>query len=132
MRGGYRVKVGLPEGTGAYPDGTSVILVGAVNEFGSDDGRIPERSFLRAAFRDGKTRLDGIRAELVRAVSEGRRDPVEALELLGTEAASMVQDKILAVRQPPNAPSTVKSKGSSNPLVDTGLLRQSITWEVVE
>lgn len=33
---------------------------------------------------------------------------------------------------PPNAPSTIRAKGSSHPLIDTGQLRRSITYVVVE
>ena len=31
----------------------------------------------------------------------------------------------------PNAPSTIKKKGSSRPLIDTGQLRQSISNKVI-
>ena len=35
MKGDNLVKVGLPKGSNNYPDGTSVIMVGNVHEFGS-------------------------------------------------------------------------------------------------
>ena len=44
FKGSTSVKVGLPKGSDAYPDGTSVVMVGAVHEFGSPSRNIPQRS----------------------------------------------------------------------------------------
>src|SRR5690606_28546471 len=41
------VLVGVPKGAGNYEDGTKMAVIAAVQEYGSADGRIPERSFLR-------------------------------------------------------------------------------------
>ena len=53
-RGPNAVKVGLPKGSNDYPDGTSVIMVGAVHEFGSDKMNIPQRSYLRSTVVEKK------------------------------------------------------------------------------
>ncbi len=52
----------------------------------------------------------------------------QGLGLLGEKAKSDVQKKITLISSPPNEPSTRKQKGSSNPLIDTGALRQHINW----
>lgn len=130
-KGGARqVKVGLPKGAADYPDGTSVIAVGATHEFGSDDGTIPERSFLRAAFRKHIKEYRKLGKSLGDRVQRGEMTQEEALEILGTRAAADVKEMIAEVSAPPNAESTVRAKGSSNPLIDTGHLRQQITHEV--
>lgn len=129
---GMRVKIGLPKGAADYPDGTSVIMVGAVNEFGSDDGDIPERSFLRSAMRRFKRQHNALIVKLAKAVTSGNQSPEIALGQLGTVAASHVQDQIRDTTSPPNAPSTIKAKGSSHPLIDTGHLIQSITWQRIK
>ena len=51
-------------------------------------------------------------------------------DLIGLEAAADVVDKINAIQTPPNTDATILKKGSSNPLVDTGHLKQSIRHEV--
>jgi len=52
--------------------------------------------------------------------------------LLGEKAVADVKNKIDAISEPPNAQSTIdKKRGSTNPLVDSGLLRQSVSWERV-
>lgn len=129
--GGYRVKVGLPSGTGSYPDGTSIIKVGVIHEFGSEDGKIPERSFLRSAMRENAKEHNKLAAKLAKAVSNGDQSPDDALELLGTKAAANVRESIVSLTSPANTAATIRAKGSSNPLVDTGLLAQSITHQVM-
>ena len=52
MRKADSVMVGLPKGSNDYPDGTSVIMVGAVHEFGSPSKGIPQRSFLRSTVQE--------------------------------------------------------------------------------
>lgn len=129
---GMRVKIGLPVGSSPYPDGTDVILVGAVQEFGSADGSIPERSWLRRAMRANRKEHSAAARKLARTVELGEGNPKEALEKLGLIAAGNVRQTIVAVASPPNKPGTVRAKGSSNPLVDTGHLVQSVTHKVVE
>ena len=50
--------------------------------------------------------------------------------LVGAYAADVIQQRIVDLKEPPNSPITIALKGSSNPLVDTGHMRQSVTWEV--
>lgn len=110
-----------------------MILVGAVNEFGSEDGTIPERSFLRAGIAAGADRLNEITMKIARGVIRGETDPLAGLEKLGAEAATMVARRIVDLRSPPNAASTLAAKKpKTNPLVNTGLLGQSITHQVVD
>lgn len=130
-RADLRVKVGLPTGSSPYPDGTSVIMVGIEQEFGSENGRIPERSFLRSTMRRKAPEHRRLIQQLARSVHRGDRDPEDALALLGMTAADNVQQTIQDGVPPPNAPSTVRRKGSSHTLIDTGHLIQSITYQRV-
>ena len=50
--------------------------------------------------------------------------------LVGELCVGNIVQKISEGVAPPNAPSTIKSKGSSTPLVDTGAYRQSITYVI--
>ena len=43
----------------------------------------------------------------------------------------VAHDYLTDLKTPPLAESTIRRKGSSNPLIDTGQLRSSITWQVV-
>lgn len=53
-----------------------------------------------------------------------------ALNKVGLVAVGFVQKYMTDLRSPPNAASTIKKKGSSNPLIDSGALRQSVTYKI--
>lgn len=126
-----RVLIGVPAGK-SEEDGTSMALVAAVNEFGSADGKVPERSFLRAGLRHGFYAITRLNVASLHEVSQGRMTAEMALERTGMVAAGAVKKYIPVGEFVPNAPSTIKAKGSSKPLIDSGSLRQSITWVVEE
>jgi len=123
-KGPNGVKVGLPQGSNDYPDGTSVIMVGAVHEFGSS--RVPERSFLRSTVIEKKRDYKTLFRKLSYKIIKGDMDTKRALGIIGLAVQTDVQDKITDIDSPP----LVYREG--NPLIDTGHLRQSITFEVDE
>lgn len=128
MRKPGQVRVGIPAGSNAYPDGTSVIMVGAVQEFGSPSRGIPERSYLRSTINEKRRTYKALLAKLGAKIGTGEITSAKAMNILGATVQADVQEKIRKLRAPPNAPLTVLEKGSSNPLIDTGHLRQVITW----
>lgn len=123
------VYVGLPKGA-SYEDGAPIAAIGAVQEFGSSDGRIPERSFLRVPLRGNQKTFAKIFRKLMPMVLSGDLTMMQLLEQLGAKAVSVSQEAISAGIDPPNAPATILAKGSSTPLIDRGALRQSITYVV--
>lgn len=130
-KGPDEVKVGVPQSGPNYPDGTSLVMVAAVNEFGSLELNIPERSFLRwTVVNKRKTFSRFWNAQVAEELLKGELKPQTALRLLGQLAQKEVQKRIVSLREPPNSDETIERKGSSNPLVDEGLLRQSIRFEI--
>jgi hypothetical protein len=129
MRKKPSVVVGFPDGSLAYPDGTPVINVAIWNEFGTED--IPERAFFRIAMSENskKYRIGLVSAGRV-AVNSGPKAFNKALTKLGLQAVSDIQDSITTLKTPPNAPTTIKAKSSSNPLLNTGLMRQSVSFDI--
>jgi phage gpG-like protein len=129
---GLRGKVGI-QGTAGdqqYEDGVTLAFVAAVHEFGAPDANVPERSFLRATYDANPTHWDKrLRDELTRVVKQGR-DPRAALLVVMEELRSAIIDRINSGIDPPLAESTIQRKGESTPLVDTGILRGSITASV--
>lgn len=106
--------------------------IGLFHEFGTRT--IPERSFLRSTLRD-PTRIEefkALQARLLGAVLDGKMTADRALGLLGAWAAGAIQATITQSDiPPPLKPETVARKGSNKPLVDSGQLVRSISWEVV-
>jgi hypothetical protein len=52
------------------------------------------------------------------------------LDTVGVVATGKVQEFMTELSSPANAAATVKAKGSSNPLIDEGHLRASVTYQV--
>ena len=129
------VKVGiLSDETETYDDGADMILVAAANEFGTADGHIPPRPFIRGSFDQKSGALRSTAKRLWNQVLAGRITTRQALGLLGEKHQGQVQEYISALQTPANAPSTIRQKSTSagagnSPLEDEGRLRNSIRWE---
>lgn len=125
------VKVGFPKGTNA-----DNIMKAIWNEFGTRGGRsgggwggpVPERSFMRTAMRTNQQKYqDAMRVSAPKILS-GETNLRQALSKLGIVMQSDIQSQIASNMPPPNAELTVKLKGSSKTLIDTGAMRQGVTW----
>lgn len=132
-----RIDVGVLEGKADEPHGgedvdqaVTVLQVAIWNEFGTE--RIEARSFIRGWFDENEANLRRELVTLLQLVVAGQRTKEQVLEMLGMRAVGQIQARIAAGISPPNKPSTVAAKGSSTPLIDTGTLRSSITYRVVE
>lgn len=132
------VKIGIQDDAGDYDipaeegggTGPPLVAIAFWNEYGTSDGRIPSRPFMRKAFDEGKSKIDRTTARLLNGIYVGQFDAHLALTLLGQLHESQVRKMMTDIRTPPNAPSTIDQKKSSNPLIDTGQTRQSIRYEV--
>lgn len=132
-----RVKVGVladtDEGATRSEDGDlTVAEYAGVNEFGTEDGRIPARSFLRSTFDEMRGELVKLGGELIEMVLDGKLVVRAALGILGLKLADGVKAKITTNIPPPDSPATVEHKGSDKTLIDTGRMRQAVTWVVDE
>ena len=125
------IKAGVPD-TGSYPDGTSIEMVGTVHEFGSEEQNIPERSYLRSTVLEQTDKYVDLMAGGLDLVIQEGKDPYQLLTNIGLVLESDIKEKITTLSEPALAPSTIarRTGNSSNPLVDTGLLRRSIISEV--
>lgn len=94
--------------------------------------KIPERSFIRTGHDKN---IDRVMEQTERAISlviAGEMSVDDMLDLYGQQMATAIKTYIRDLKRPPNHPFTIEQKGSSNPLVDTGNLIESITWETEE
>ncbi|KQQ62968.1 hypothetical protein ASF66_01030 [Pseudomonas sp. Leaf129] len=124
------VLVGVPKGAGSYEDGLTIATIAAVNNFGSADGTVPPRPFLVPAIDKGSPQYRRLAEIMLPKVMAGEMDMRVLLEQMGNLAEGHVKQEITDLRIPPNAASTISKKGSDNPLIDTGALRQSIRYVV--
>jgi hypothetical protein len=134
------VKVGLPESetatSKAYKaDGDksapTVLEVGIWHEYGTE--HVPMRSFLRAPFIEKQADLKKIIDGQFKLVLEKGLDVEIGLGRVGLAARNISVGAFKTQGYgtwPDIADATKKAKGSSGILIDTGLLRNSITWVV--
>ncbi len=129
--GGLELQAGIFQG--------EIATYAAVQEFGTDSAgsnnnvRIPARAWMAPTIDANKdkyaTRIAATvqKQMLTRTPLEAQRN---ALIRAGLETRNDLIKAIVALKDPPNAPSTIEQKGSSSPLVDTGAMQMAITFEV--
>lgn len=135
----YEISVGFPKGSVNYPSKptkrkqkpgheykpTSVIEAALRNEFGTNF--IPERSFLRSTILQKEEEYRHRAADIVKKALQNKDYQIEKnVGLLGQLVEKDVKQKITDTYTPPNAEETKKRKGSEHPLIDSGLMRQSV------
>lgn len=127
------VDVGLPSdkvGGKVYGDGMTILRVGAIHEYGA--GPVPMRSFLRVPFIVKQKEINKAIAKQFEAVVNGQSADV-ALGRIGAIASNYSKGAFTSMgygQWQDIKPSTKAAKGSAQPLIDTGILRGSITWAV--
>lgn len=121
--GKEKLEIGFFE-TARYPNGTFVAQVAYFNEFGTLN--IPMRPFFRNAINKN---IKKWYATLQNGINQNAT-PSKALSIVGEVARADIVESITSLREPPNAESTIKQKKSTNPLIDTGLMRRSVTYKV--
>lgn len=123
-KGKRTVSVGVPKDANNYLDGTSVLMVAIVHEFGNDDIGVPERSFIRTTIFENREEYKDFIRKLSKKMVAGKMDTPQALGLLGLKVSSDIKEKIRTLDSPP-----LKHR-VGNPLVDTGHLIEVITFQV--
>ena len=100
------------------------IDIAFVQEFGSPDQGIPERSHIRAAFDENVKKLTKLSDELIGKIYDGVITVEKALGLIGEKKTANIQKKIRSGIDPP-----LKSR-SGTPLLDTGQYVGSVGHKV--
>ena len=91
---------------------------------------IPERAFLRNGYDLNRGKVASDAENAMPAVLDGSMDTDSFLKMVGLILSSSIKNYATSLDSPPNHPFTSNQKGSSNPLVDTGDMINSITYEV--
>ena len=131
-------KVGWFE-TAVYPDGTPVAYVATIHEFGKPEQGIKARSFMRPTASEKAQEWKGHLIKGANAALVGKISARQAMEMISQAAAGDVRKTISNITSPPLKPETVKARlrgkkqgkvvsiTAAKPLVDTGLMLQTLT-----
>lgn len=90
------VRVGFLEG-GKYPDGTSLPMVAAIQEYGAPRAGIPPRPFFRTMINDKKGEWG---TALGRCLVAADYDSAQALDLMGEGIGGQLQESITKLDSP--------------------------------
>lgn len=125
------VAVGIQSDAGKEDDGTTILDVAIYNEFGTET--IPSRPFLRGSFDANKDEAARTMEHLLHKAEKGASATV-VLNTLGQWYEAKVKHYTRGGTQyfKPNAPGTIKRKGSEVPLIDTGKMINAIRYALVE
>ncbi|EEA8775462.1 hypothetical protein G3832_001343 [Campylobacter jejuni] len=119
------LEVGFFE-TAKYENGEHVANVAKIQEYGTL--KIPARPFFRNAIaKNGAKWLTFMKNQFT-----SNQNLDLSLNQAGELARGDIVMSIMRTNTPPNAEATIKAKGSSKPLIDTGFMRNSVTFKVVK
>ena len=105
----------------------------AILEHGAPSKNIPPRPVIDPALNQpaAKQAISNALNQAVESACNGDMSgTVSGLEAAGAAGVAAIQAYIDAGVPPPNAPSTASRKGFNKPLVDTGELYRSFTYEI--
>ena len=128
--GGKELAVGVLRTAGREKKtGADLVDVATWNEYGTS--HIPKRPFMRIAETQNEDKWFRLAENTAAKVMKGMMSSEQSLELLGNKIVGDIQ-QVIGDRSllAPNAPATIRMKGSDAPLIDTGQLRQAISFEV--
>ncbi len=92
---------------------------------------IPSRPFIRGTFDEHEADLAKLVEEMEDEILAGKKTRKQALTQIGQTHQNQIQKAMnTAGKFEPNAPSTIRKKGSAQPLKDKGRLVQAINFEV--
>lgn len=92
--------------------------------------KIPERSFIRTGHDTYVDEVMNKADKLLGQVVNGKMSEEQLLNFVGLTLTTKIKKYARDLSNPPNSSMTVKEKGSSNPLVNTGNMIEGITFEV--
>lgn len=110
-----------------YPDGTSVAMVAAIQDFGAPAAGIPPRPFFRNMVRNKQAEWPKAVENLLKATNY---DVDKTLRKTGEAIKGQLQQSIRDTNSPPLKPATIRRKGFAKPLIDTGHMLNSVDYEV--
>ena len=124
------ILIGVTQKSDARSDGMNNATLAMVHEFGSPKHNIAERSFLRVPLSQNQEKITTLAKKQVYKALSSETNVITPLEEIGVFSSNLCKMAITDGLTPALKPATIKRKKSSKPLIDTGNLLNSITWEV--
>lgn len=128
---GREARIGWFE-SAQYEDGTPVAYVATIHEYGAPEQNIPPRPTVGPTVAAKKNDWAMLLGDGVRAVLNGKVSGDTVLDGIGQAAAGNIKKTISELQSPALKPETVTRKGFAKPLIDTGLMLDSVSNQVAD
>lgn len=126
---GAKLKVGFFDAQKSDKNDLTLSTVAKINEYGTLDGKIPPRPFMRQTLRKHNNFKEDIKNVLQETLTLSKSFD-SLFKKLGVKGMQEIQKELTTGEFKENADYTIKKKKSSKPLMDTGQLRQNVSWRV--
>ncbi|EGQ5294910.1 hypothetical protein I4B40_002119 [Enterobacter cloacae] len=123
---GKTLRVGFLEGA-TYPDGQSVPMVAAANEYGDPAMNRPPRPFFRNMIAEKSPEWPQDIAKISEATGY---DADKMLGMMGEHIKGQLQGSIRDLMEPALSPVTIAKKGFSKPLIETSHMLNSVDYDI--
>ncbi|MCP4055121.1 MAG: hypothetical protein GY739_19190 [Mesoflavibacter sp.] len=131
---GKTIKVGVPASTAPYENGISTAVIAAVHEYGSLTRNVPARPFLRPGVANAIPKINKLLQIKLPDFVEGSINADGVFTLVGeiarSEIVRMWDNNNWSPLKSKSAQKAVE-KGNRQILLDTGHLKNSITYQVI-
>lgn len=124
-----KVEVGFFDGKKNKKNEMTLATVAKINEYGSMDGFIKPRPFIRQTFSKHSNFSSQIKDSIVDSLKD-RRKFVSYFNRLGIYASKEIQREFTEGQFVKNALRTIRRKKSSRPLMNKGDLRRGVSWRL--
>lgn len=111
-----------------YESGETVVKVAQEMHFGVSSKKIPPRPFLDRGIIKGEKDLSMFMKKNLKQVTDKDQKLDRALNRIGLFAVDLIQSYIENGKFKELSRRTVEAKGSDKPLIDTGLLKNSVNF----
>ena len=122
-----QVRIGYQRGDATDEEGVDYCDIAMWNELGTE--RSPSRPFLRKSVDENEDKIKSFMSNQAKKLTKGA-SAEQILKEVGIFQKDLIQEKITEGDFVPNAPSTIRQKKSSKPLIDTGRMRQSVNYVI--
>lgn len=120
------VRVGYQQGENSE-NGVDLADIAMFNELGTV--HIPSRPFLRDSVNVNEEKINSFLQSMKQVILHGGTAE-DVLEKIGTFQKGLIQELIPVGNFEPNSEATIHKKGSDVPLIDIGLMRQSVNFVI--
>jgi hypothetical protein len=111
-------------------DGVNVQVISIWNEYGTI--YIPSRPFFRTATQTRKAQreIEEYIEKQIQLILELKKTGKQVMDSIGLYVVGRIQLSIKKGKWQRNAESTIARKGKNNPLIDTGTMISSVSYEI--